>query len=187
MNVYDFDDTIYDGDSTIDFFWFCFKKNKKIIQYFPKWMKVAILYKLKKISKTQMKEVFFVFLKDIENVEEEIELFWNKNESKIKQWYLQSQKEDDLVISASPEFLLKPICQKIGIQNLIASNVDKKTGKFYDENCKGEEKVKQFRQKYKDASIENFYSDSLSDTPLASIAKNAYLVVGNARKTWPQK
>ena len=34
--VYDFDGTIYDGDSSIDFFLFCLKKNIKVIFYLPK-------------------------------------------------------------------------------------------------------------------------------------------------------
>ena len=31
MNIYDFDKTIYDGDSSIDFYKFCVKKNKLLI------------------------------------------------------------------------------------------------------------------------------------------------------------
>ena len=33
MNVYDFDDTIYNGDSSLDFVLFCFKKNKKLFKF----------------------------------------------------------------------------------------------------------------------------------------------------------
>lgn len=29
VNLYDFDNTIYDGESTVDFFLFCLKKKKK--------------------------------------------------------------------------------------------------------------------------------------------------------------
>ena len=31
IDVYDFDGTIYDGDSSVDFFLFCLRRNKKII------------------------------------------------------------------------------------------------------------------------------------------------------------
>ena len=41
------------------------------------------------------------------------------------------KKDDDVIISASPEFLLKPICKKINIKYLIASNVDKNSRKIY--------------------------------------------------------
>ena len=36
MNVYDFDNTIYKGDSTADFFIFCLRKHPKIVLVFPK-------------------------------------------------------------------------------------------------------------------------------------------------------
>ena len=35
MNVYDFDGTIYDGDSTLDFWYFCLKKHPQILLYLP--------------------------------------------------------------------------------------------------------------------------------------------------------
>ena len=36
MNVYDFDKTIYNGDSTLDFYIFSIKKNLLLLRYFPK-------------------------------------------------------------------------------------------------------------------------------------------------------
>ena len=47
MNVYDFDNTIYDGDSSIDFYLFCLKKNKKVIYLLPKQFLAFTLYKIK--------------------------------------------------------------------------------------------------------------------------------------------
>lgn len=35
MNVYDFDKTIYYGDSTADFYLFCLKRHKKILTLAP--------------------------------------------------------------------------------------------------------------------------------------------------------
>ena len=47
---------------------------------------------------------------------------------------------DDVIISASPEILLTEICRRLGIKYLIASKVEKITGKYYGENCYGKEK-----------------------------------------------
>ena len=47
LNVYDFDKTIYDGDSSIDFYLFCLKRKKSIILLLPKQVFAMILYKLK--------------------------------------------------------------------------------------------------------------------------------------------
>lgn len=63
MNVYDFDDTIYRGDSSVDFYIFCLRKNIKLLKYLPKQIKAVILYKLKKIDKNKMKEIYFSFFK----------------------------------------------------------------------------------------------------------------------------
>ena len=35
VNIYDFDGTIYDGDSSIDFYLFCLRKNVSIIKFLP--------------------------------------------------------------------------------------------------------------------------------------------------------
>ena len=126
VNLYDFDKTIYDGDSSIDFFMFCLRKKIVILKYLPKQILYIFLYKIKRKNKTEMKEVLFSYLKD-----------------------------------------------------LIASDVDKKTGKFNDQNCYGEEKVRRLKEKYPNIKINEAYSDSMSDYPLFDIANDSYIVKKN--------
>ena len=175
MNVYDFDGTIYAGDSTVDFYFYALRKKPGIMRYLPKQLIGVLRYKAKKITKTQMKEYFYSFLQGI-RAEEMLNDFWKQHEKKIYMWYKKQHRENDLVISASPEFLLRPICQKLGIQHLIASVVDISSGKYTGENCRGEEKVNRFHKAYPCEEIENFYSDSKSDQPLASLARAAFLI-----------
>ena len=59
---------------------------------------------------------------------------------------------------------------------LIASQVDPHTGRVLGPNCSGQEKVRRFREQYPDAQIEEFYSDSHNDDPLAHLAAKAYFV-----------
>ena len=141
-------------------------------------------YKLGFIAKTEFKEVFYTFISDIDDIDEKLVDFWNNNIIKIKDWYLNQCKEDDMVISASPEFLLEEICARIGIKFLIASQVDKRSGKYTGVNCYGAEKVRRFRESFPDVIIESFYSDSRSDTPMAMIAKKAFMVKGNVVRKW---
>ena len=56
MNVYDFDGTIYDGDSTVDFFLFVLKKKPSLLLNVPRQAFGFVLYGLKQIEKTQLKE-----------------------------------------------------------------------------------------------------------------------------------
>lgn len=185
MNVYDFDGTIYDGDSSVDFYKFCVKINPLLLRYAPIQIFGAMLYCIKRIDKTKFKEYFFYFLHGIDT-EKAVALFWKKYQYKIQKWYLSQKQNDDIIISASPEFLLKPICEKYGISHILASNIDETTGKFYGKNCKGEEKVKRLFEEYSVTHIDNFYSDSVSDKPLADIADKAFLVSYGVVKEWKQ-
>ena len=176
INSYDFDKTIYDGDSSIDFYVYCLKRKKSIFFLLPIQVFAIILYKIRIKNKEYMKEKFFSFLNRIDNIDDYVNDFWNKNYKKMKKWYLDQKKNSDVIISASPEFLLKPLENKLNIDKVIATKVDKKTGKFLSENCYGEEKVLRFKNEYKNKTINAFYSDSMSDKPMMNISKKAYLV-----------
>ncbi|MFR1831302.1 HAD-IB family phosphatase [Clostridium butyricum] len=186
MNVYDFDKTIYDGDSTLDFYFFSLKKNPMLIRFLPIQIIGFIKYMFGMYSKLQFKEKFYSFLKGIKDVDSMIELFWNENQDKIKDWYLKSKEESDVIISASPEFLLNTICRRIGIKHLIASEVNKDTGICEGENCYGEEKVLRFKKYFEKGEIKKFYSDSLSDAPISLMASERYIVSGNNILPWDQ-
>jgi HAD superfamily phosphoserine phosphatase-like hydrolase len=178
MNVYDFDNTIYKGDSTADFYIFCLKRHKKIAALAPSLLKAVIkFYVFKRGTKTDMKQVMYRFLTKID-FKQDLGDFWESHIGNIKPWYLAQQKPDDVIISASPLFLLTPACERLGIKHLIASVVNPETGVYTGINCHGEEKVRLFRERY-DGEIDSFYSDSHSDDPLARISKKAYLVKGD--------
>lgn len=184
MNVYDFDKTIYDGDSTKDFYFFCLKRQKKIILELPTLIFAFFKYYVFKIgTKTQFKEKMYRFLK-YTDAQKEKEIFWDTHINKIKSFYLKTQKADDVIISASPYFLLEPVCKRLNINHLIASNVDSKTGLYSGINCHGEEKVRLFYENFGKVKIDKFFSDSKSDTPLAKISKSAYLVNKNEVRDW---
>lgn len=185
MNIYDFDKTIYNGDSTQHFYFYCLKHHPKIIIWLPYQACMFLLYVLGFYSKTQFKERFYKFFKSVKHIDSEVERFWDINISGIKKWYLDNQKDTDIIISASPEFLLKPICNKLGIKNLIASKVDFNDGKYTGLNCYGEEKVSRLRSEMGNIEYEHFYSDSLSDEPLALLStKESYIVVGEKLIPW---
>lgn len=184
MNVYDFDKTIYRDDSTVDFYFFILKRHPSLVLDWPLLIGAAVLWGLGALNKTGFKERFYRFLNRIDDIDEELEKFWDLHEYKVKNFYKEHQKEDDVVISASPEFLLQPICKRLGISSLLASVVDKKSGKYEGINCWGEEKTRRFYEVFGENEIDEFYSDSLSDTPLALIAKESYMVLGDKIIPW---
>ncbi len=183
LNVFDFDNTIYDGDSSIDFYIFCLKRNPLLIRYLPIQLCGMITYKLKIKNKEYFKEKYFSFLKGVRDINSEITRFWELNINKIK-YDMIKEKDRIVIISASPEFLLEPIKNNIHAEKIIATKVDKKSGKFLSKNCYGKEKVNRLDDEYNKYTIEEFYSDSNSDKYLAEISKRSFLVKSNKIEKW---
>lgn len=187
MNVYDFDKTIYKDDSTVDFFFYSIKHHPSILLNIPKIAFAALLWALGIIDKTGFKEIFYNFLEIIPNIDQTLEDFWDEHEYKIKTFYKNHQQPDDVVISASPEFLLTPIAKRLGIKHLLASRVNKFSGLYTGENCWGKEKVFRFYEEFGEAArIDEFYSDSLSDSPLAMISEKSFIVEDEKLTPWQE-
>lgn len=182
MNVYDFDNTIYDGESVVDFFLYYCKKDKSLLKFLPKLFVALMKYKRGKITVEQAlskygKQFSQYYVEHI-GINDELVAFWDCHMHKIKSFYKDIQSDNDLIISGSPESSLNIICNRLGIKNYIGSLIDEKTGEI-TRLCIRENKVTAFFQEYPDTIIENFYTDSVNDTPLIEISKNAFLVKGN--------
>ena len=173
MNLYDFDNTIFKGDSSVKLIKYSFVRH-------PIMLTISSIKAFKELIKGSslgsIKSELFSFVKKIPDLDSYINKFILKNKKHIKKFYLERQKDDDVVISASFDFLIIPFCHSIGIKNVIATKYDTKNGCIIGKNCKGEEKVKRFNEKYKNAKVSEAYSDSLNDIPMFKLAKKAYLV-----------
>lgn len=182
MNVFDFDNTIYDGESVVDFFmWYC-KKDKSLLKYIPSLAVALFNYKRGKITVegalSKYGSLVTDYLSKNGGVYDEMSVFWDANMHKIKPFYKDVRSDDDLIISCSPEFSLKIICERLGIKRYIGSVIDEKSGEI-KRLCFRENKVKAFFEEFPDTKIENFYTDSMNDKPLIEISQNAYLVKGD--------
>lgn len=181
MNVYDFDNTIYDGESAFDFFVFCLKKHPSLIRLFPLLVVKFIRYKLLLISYDELerniKKYAMDFIIKVGDIEKLAEQFWDKYICRIKKFYFDIKSNNDLIMSATAGFLLEKLSPRIGGLNYIASEIDINTGEI-KRICFRENKVEIFKSFFPDTEIENFYTDSLNDKPMIEIAKNAYMVKG---------
>ena len=176
MNVYDFDNTIFDGDSSVKFIKYSFLKHPFKVIFCTLKSSKYLFCKEDRLGK--IKSEIFSFVKDINNLDLYVNIFVKKNMKHIKKFYLEKRKDNDLVISASFDFLIKAFCQELKI-DYIATLYDTSKGCIIGKNCKGEEKIRRFKSIYKDAQINESYSDSLSDKPLLEYAKVSYLVKKN--------
>lgn len=204
LSVYDFDKTIYNGETLNDFYrFYLIKKPWKIYTViFQLWY--FLLYVLKIISLEKLKENFLCFLNG-ENTDELkglIREFWEKKESQINPWVkdeiLKNKKETEILvaISASPTFLIIDRLRVMGFDVVIGTDFLFESTKFHShitsKNCKNYEKVKRMNKWAEDNNIQydivNFYSDSIADKPLFDLAENKYWIKkGILEKGMPQK
>ena len=186
MNVYDFDGTIFPTDCSIGFCFWCMSRHPKLyFTFFPKAVRNLILRKKGKMPEYLMQRKFFGYLTLIDDFDEQIERYWDKNEKKIAPWYLAQKRPDDLIISASPACIIEPIAKRLGV-NFMATEFDREYGVFVNNMMYAKEKARYIIDQGFPL-IENFYSDSLADTPLALCAEKAHLVKNKASTVvdWP--
>ncbi len=186
MNVYDFDGTIYYTDCTIDFGFWCMNRHPKLwFTYFPKAVRAFVQHKRGKIPNYLMQRILFSYLTKVDDFDEQIEKYWDKHEQKISKWYLDQKKPDDLIISASPTCVIGPIAKRLGV-NYIATEFDRTYGVFLNNLMYAKEKARYIID-HGFPVIDNFYSDSMADTPIALCAEKAYLVTNKATtlNEWP--
>lgn len=179
-DLYDFDGTIYDGDSGVDLVLFAIRKKPIVILYLLKSIKMVVLYLLKLRTKEEVKSKLFSFLQEFPDTDEFVREFWQCHEKKIKQfWKKKKTHRRDIIISASGYFWLKPFADKYNVKDLFATDINPKTGEVSGNNCHGKEKVKLFYDKYPNAEIKKMYTDSINDLPLIEEAKEGFLVKRN--------
>ena len=113
--VYDFDKTLYDGETGVNFSVFYLKKYPvRSILFMMGYSKDLIFYLLKIIDLRALKERYFEFLErhSKEEVEELVARFWETKRHKIYSWTREelekNKKECEMFIvsSASPLFLI---------------------------------------------------------------------------------
>ena len=177
MRAFDFDHTIYDGYSYRDFVFLTTARRPRVLLWLPV-IAVVLLLKICRIIKMKhvVEWVLWPYLR-FKRIDEFIVKFWDRNEKKIGQWYKDIQREDDIVISATPGFFLEEICRRLGIKTLIATEINRKTGKVVDPYCYRGGKLERFRMVFgEDAELDEYYTDTPKDSTMLEHAKVGYLV-----------
>lgn len=187
MRVFDFDGTIYDGESLFDLYLYSARHDPKVFRYIAPVLRYAVKYKLGRATLEQMEygvgkmtEGYLTELsrsKRVASVEQLVDDFWDRNYSRIKPWY--QPESDDVILTASFSLTVGEVCRRLGVRNLVASEVDVETMKVTYLNF-STNKAKRFRELYgPDAVIDEFYTDSKFDQPMIDMARHAFMVKGN--------
>ena len=192
--VYDFDKTIYGGESGTNFFTYYLRNYPlKGLLFGLTYLKEVLLYLVKITDLKRLKERFFIFLESHSNeeIEKIVDGFWKEYGKKMYSWtqeeLRENRKEADMVIvtSATPLFLLERLIPEMGYDMVFGTEFqgdgeEKFVAEIKGENNKGMEKVKKLNKWAKENNIEyeiiKFYSDSLADKPLYDIAEKKYWI-----------
>ena len=192
--VYDFDKTIYGGESGTNFFTYYLKNYPlKGLLFGLTYLKEVLFYLIKITDLKRLKERFFIFLESHSNeeIEKIVDGFWKEYGKKMYSWTQEelrkNRKEADMVIvtSATPLFLLERLIPEMGYDMVFGTEFkgdgkEKFAAEIKGENNKGMEKVRKLDKWAKENNIKyeiiKFYSDSLADKPLYDIAEKKYWI-----------
>jgi hypothetical protein len=184
IDIYDFDKTIIPFDSGSRFLLYCLVRYPITAIFIPVYIVGGLLTLTGAISFTKFKQTCFCFVRIIP-LKKAVKGFWDKHEKQVHKWFF-NRKRKSVVISASPDFLLEEIQNRLGFDTLICTRHNSKTGAIIGENCRDEEKVRRLYEEFDENSIRvvDVYSDSLShDKPIFSLATgNCYHIVKGARR-----
>lgn len=186
MNVYDFDNTIYRGESALDFFFFYLRQDPQLLRFVPRVFHALFRYKLGKMSVEEAisRYASFVeeYLRNVDDLQADAVRFWDLHEKKIKPFYKAQRRDDDVIVTASPENTMREICRRLGVRHCVGSLIDEETGKIV-RLCMRGQKIPAFYAAFPDAVIDNFYTDSpKNDAPLIEAARHAFVVKGDRIK-----
>ena len=184
MNIYDFDGTIYDGDSCRDIVKYGLRKHPFITL---KALKVAKKlngeYEKGLVPFEKVKETMLSFIFKINNYPKFVNKFVKSHMKKIKPFYMSRKTNNDVIVTASYELWVKLFARDLGVKFVIGTKTDF-DGKIIGKNCKGIEKVNRIRSIFPNAQIGCTYSDSSVDIPMLEMSHNAYVVEGNKLITY---
>jgi len=185
MKVFDFDNTIYDGESMVDFVYFMIDKKEKLKKYKGIVDKLAKLYEINLLSPSLIENVINKYKKDFDlssnNITKYIDEFWESNKKKIRKEMLDKIDKEDLIITAAPDILIDPVRKLLKTKNIYSSivNIEKRELVFM---CYKENKAKKFKELYGDKQIDELYTDSYADKPLMKLSKKVYLIDKKAKE-----
>lgn len=183
MNVYDFDNTIYDGESCFDLFLFYIRREPGLLRLLPEVVKAFAKYKRGKVTVEAFLHAYAPMveekLRQIPDIDADMRVFWDAHMHKIKPFYAGIRREDDWIITAAPDFSMREVCRRLGVRQCLATRVNRETCEIEYFNLR-ERKIEAFRTACPDGTIDSFYTDSpQNDAPLIAIAQQAFLVRGN--------
>ncbi len=185
LDIYDFDKTVVPYDSGSTFFLFCLAHYPYLLLLTPFYAVMGLLYLVRLLPLDAFKKHVFCFIRFIP-LERAVKKFWDKHEKDVFPWFRPEERERyTVVISASPDFLLEEIAERLKVDKLLCTHHDRKNGTLLEKNCKHEEKVRRFYAVFpKDTKVKCVYSDGYkTDKPIFSLGEQCFHIEKDGKRT----
>ncbi len=177
VDIYDFDKTAIPYDSALHYWFWSMTHRPWTLILLPFQLFWGTLMLLKIIPVPVFKKIAFNFVSLI-NTQKSVKAYWDKHEKDIYDFFKPENRNPDrktVIISASPDFLIKEIAQRMKVDYCIASPHSEKTGHLIGTLCRRDKKVQLFRETLPDAEVEDVYSDSLKhDKYIFALGKRCF-------------
>ena len=176
--LYDYDQTICPGDTGSAFWLYCLVRRPYILLFLPFQLLGGLCYLLGVFERFHRVCSIHCYMRAL-NAEKMAARFAEKRVAKTYDYFLRRDRSlPTVVCSASPAFLLRPICDALGVDVLVATDVDPRTGVVRGGTCKGERKPQYLHSQCPHFVYDKVYSDSLRhDAPILRMGREAYRVV----------
>lgn len=123
MNIYYFDKIVYKGNINRDFYFFCCKRNIRMYLY----ILIHLIYSFLSLFSYKFEllknKKYHQYLKNIKNIDALAKEFYKEKKNKINPWYLKRSSKKNIIISNSPEIIVKHFTTS---ENLIAYDLNDK-------------------------------------------------------------
>lgn len=181
MRALDFDNTIYDGESPLDFYLFSIRYNPRVLRFIAPVIFHLVRYRRSRSSRADIERAIrryiHAYLTSFDDIPAMVSAFWDTHMHKIRPWY--EPRPDDVIMTASFNYTMEEVMRRLGVTRCICSTVDYDTLELIHLNF-GDNKVKAFKETYgEDAVPDEFYTDNLVDLPMLRYARKGFLVRGN--------
>ena len=179
IDVYDFDGTLYHGDSTVDFVRHCFARHPSLFAALPALGLASLRLLTRRADLTATKSALFSEMARRFDLDAEAARFWAREDVRrnLYPWFRDTPRDLPVVVaSASPEFEQRHAAALLGDVTLVCTRCGA-DGRIVGRNCKGEEKLRRIREAVGEYAVRAMYTDDAkADAPLLAAAEERYLV-----------
>ncbi len=190
LSVYDFDGTLFHGDSSVKFWFFMLGKRPWMLILLPWFLVLLILHGVGLMDRHHFKQAIYIVVDGVRlsRMRQLVDMFVKKERRNIYPWAkerISKEIKDGFIIvcvSASPCFLIEGMVRSLGISHLICTELETNNGRqsnrIIGRHCRGKEKIYRLEKwaANRPFVVERFCSDSLADLPLYEIARQSFYV-----------